>query len=81
MRWPTSRSPSSSLTEPVSATRPGSLDGGVGLGAGAATAMRVSSASPPSCSMNALTLATHWSVPSGQYFGAMASTETRPAPW
>ena len=34
MRWPTSRSPWSSLTEPLSATRPGSVDGGVGLGDG-----------------------------------------------
>ena len=34
MRWPTSRSPLSSLTEPLSATRPGSVDGGVGLGTG-----------------------------------------------
>ncbi len=31
--------------------------------------------------MNALTLATHCAVPSGQYRGAIASTETRPSPW
>ena len=31
--------------------------------------------------MNDLTLATHCSVPSGQYLGAIASTEVRPAPW
>ena len=57
------------------------MDGGVGLGTGAApvAAMRVSAQSPPSSLMNALTLATHCSVPSGQYLGAMASTETRPA--
>ena len=77
MRWPTSRSPLSSLTEPLSATRPGSEDGGVGLGLGVApaAATRVSSGLPPSSIMNALTFVIHCSVPSGQYLGAIASTE------